>query len=116
MNLKPTKWLLAFSWRDTLKAAKETTYGLRLEAESLRSNCVLDCINKIGKRWTRIKQLGHKIKVKTIQLMNSRIYREEDEQEIILPNPVFSDNQASDIVKNYWYFLSVIVCLLGFES
>jgi len=82
---------------------------MKIETDALKSNCVAEIQDEIEPMWLSIKRVIYKLGIKSIQNNRARIYRDEFGKEVVLPNPVFSENQIAEMkVKQRLYLIIII--------
>jgi len=114
--MKISNWLFRWWYVMKLKEQMNSPFKMKLETDALKSNCVSEIQNEIEPLWLSIKKLIYKLGVKSIQNNRTRIYRDEFGKELILPNPVFSENQIAEIKTKQRLYLIIIICFTIAES
>src|SRR4051812_17642041 len=101
-------WLFHNWYVKQLKEIQDLPYKMKIETDSLKSNCILETQNDIEPLWLSIKNETYKLGIKTVQNNRSRIHRDDFGKQTVHPNPVFSENQIAELKCKFWLYRIVI--------
>ena len=113
---KLANWLFSLWYAKQLKQIKDLPFKMKIETDSLKSNCILEIENHVELIWLSIKGLLYKLGIKSIQNLRARIHRDEFGKQAICNNPVFAENEVADIKSKYWLYITIITGFCIAES
>jgi hypothetical protein len=109
-------WIFRWWFVAKLQQQMSSPFKIKNEVDAVKSDCLVEIQSKIEPLWLSVKRLSFQIGIKTIQNNRARLTRNEINQHSVIPNPAFSQNQISKIIRKYWFNLCVIFFFVLSES
>lgn len=114
MNI--SNWIYHYTWVSSLKKRRDCPFINKIEADAIKSNCVLEIHNSTSEPWLSLKGLRERLGTKTLQNIRARTVRDAFKTCIYLPDPVYSNTELAKIRSKFWMYLFYILCLTAGEA
>ena len=113
---KITNWLFHWWYVKKLQEQQSSPFKMKLETDSLKSNCILEVENEIGMPWLALKSLAYKLGIKTVFNNRIRIHRDDFGKQSVVANPVFTQNQIAELKSKFWFYRTILISFCIAES
>jgi|GEM_PF-1672715 len=110
--MKKLYYVFTQFWKQKIRQDRNLVYVHKVYGEARVSNCELEILDAIEAPRRNIRRAISRLKIKVIQNNRTRISREVSGKQVILPNPLFSQDQVSALRNKFYWKVSMLVLLL----